>query len=130
MFSSKTGVRLSVKANLICYITFSFCTPAFVLLLKVIINFILTDSLIGYCGNTCFLPESMAFVFTLIVPIGLICCFNIFFFISTSFTIARRPTLKNDSKVKINQVHFVVYVKLFSITSITLLLQIIDAFVR
>lgn len=130
VFKSKTGMNLSERSKLIIYILYSYGTPVIIVGLNVVITASSTDdSSIGYGGHVCFLNQPIAFIVTFITPISLVCCSNIVFFIITSFKIATRPKLKTDVKMQSNQIHFTVYVKLFTITGISWILQVIDAFI-
>jgi hypothetical protein len=73
--------------------------------------------------------ELIAVIVTFLSPITLVCVINIFFFVVTSLKIASTPKIENESQQSTsNRVHFVVYVKLFTITGITWVFQIIDSF--
>ncbi|XP_052092474.1 probable G-protein coupled receptor Mth-like 4 [Mytilus californianus] len=130
VFTSKTSIHISETFRLAVYILYSYGIPVII----VVLNIVITSSLssvtsIGYGGHVCFLNRRIAFVVTFIIPISLVCCSNIFFFIVTALKIARRPKLKNDSQMNLNQIQFSVYVKLFSITGISWIFQIIDSFI-
>lgn len=130
VFKSKTGMNLSERSKLIIYVLYSYGTPVIIVGLNIVITASSTDdSSIGYGGHVCFLNQPIAFIVTFITPISLVCCSNIVFFIITSFKIATRPKLKTDIKMQSNQIHFTVYVKLFTITGISWIFQIIDAFI-
>lgn len=123
VFSNKTVARLSERFNLICYILFSFGTPVVVILIKFALTFVLTDNKSASKGYNCVFFEHDTIFY--LITIGLMCCFNIFFFISTVLIIVRRPKLTNDSKTNRNKVYFIVYLKLFTITGIIWVLRLI-----
>ncbi|XP_063420135.1 uncharacterized protein LOC134705320 [Mytilus trossulus] len=130
VFTSKTGIHISETSRLAVYILYSYGIPAIIVVLNIIITRSLSSgTLIGYGGRVCFLNQQIAFIVTFIVPISLVCFSNIFFFIGTALKIARRPKLKNDSQMRLNEIQFSVYVKLFSITGISWIFQIIDSFI-
>ncbi|XP_052092475.1 probable G-protein coupled receptor Mth-like 1 [Mytilus californianus] len=130
VFTSKTGIHISETSRLAVYILYSYVIPAIIVALNIVITSSLSSvTSIGYGGHVCFLNRRIAFIVTFIIPISLVCCSNIFFFIGTALTIARRPNLENDSQMNINQIQFSVYVKLFSITGISWIFQIIDSFI-
>ncbi|XP_076089958.1 putative adhesion G protein-coupled receptor E4P [Mytilus galloprovincialis] len=107
VFTSKTGIHISETSRLAVYIFYSYGIPAIVVVLNIIITRSLSSvTLIGYGGHVCFLNQQIAFFVTFIIPISLVCFSNIFFFIGTALKIARRPKLKNDSQMSLNQIQF------------------------
>ncbi|XP_052063041.1 adhesion G protein-coupled receptor E2-like [Mytilus californianus] len=129
VFTSKTGIRISETSRLVNNIIYSYGTPAIIVSLNIIVTSFSSVTSIGYGSRICFLDQPIAYVVTFAVPISLVCCTNIFFFIATTYKIAKRPKLKNDSQMNLNQIQFTVYAKLFSITGITWIFQIIDSFI-
>jgi len=85
------------------------------------------DSMIGYGGHVCFLNQTISIIVTFMVPVILVCLSNIFFFAMTAKTITATMKLAHQQQLASNRSQFTVYVKLFTITGITWIFQIIDS---
>lgn len=81
----------------------------------------------GYDKISTLLTYEKAFIITVIVPLIFVCMTNIFFYILTAYNIHSTPNVENKTG---NRMHFSVYIKLFSITGLSWLLQIIDMFLE
>lgn len=81
----------------------------------------------GYDKISTLLTYEKAFIITVIVPLVFVCMTNIFFYILTAYNIHSTPNVENKTG---NRMHFSVYIKLFSITGLSWLLQIIDMFLE
>lgn len=86
-----------------------------------------TDSMIGYGGHVCFLNQTISIIVTFMVPVLLVCLSNIYFFAMTAKTITATMKLAHKQQIESNKSQFTVYVKLFTITGITWIFQIIDS---
>ncbi|XP_071175170.1 uncharacterized protein [Mytilus edulis] len=111
---------------LVSYVLYSYGLPILIVSTNMITTFLHDDS-IGYGGHMCFLNRPTAIIVTFIIPITLICFTNIYFFIVTSVKIISTPKIKREEQSStLNRVHFSIYIKLFTITGITWIFQIID----
>lgn len=86
-----------------------------------------TDSMIGYGGHVCFLNQTISIIVTFMVPVLLVCLSNIYFFAMTAKTITATMKLAHKQQIESSKSQFTVYVKLFTITGITWIFQIIDS---
>lgn len=128
-FKSKTVVVFSEVKRLCMYIAYSYGVPAIIVSSNVLFTYIYSDKKnFGYVGDICFLNHQLSFVFSFIVPITVVCCTNLCFFTATVIQIAKRPKLENEGQIKLNRMNTAIYLKLFSVTGICWLLQIIDTF--
>lgn len=131
VFRSKTLLNISKSKNnklLLKYVLYSFGAPLIIVSTNATVT-VITKNSFGYGGSICFMNELIAVIVTFLSPITLVCVINIFFFVVTSLKIASTPKIENESQQSTsNRVHFVVYVKLFTITGITWIFQIIDSF--
>ncbi|CAC5407114.1 unnamed protein product [Mytilus coruscus] len=129
VFTYKTFISSNEKSNIKLYIVYSYGIPAIIVCLNiVIIRFIANDRDVGYGGMICFISQPISIIVTFVVPVTLVCVSNILFFVITSVKIATRPKFRTEHSTKIDRVYFTVYLKLFSITGISWILQIIDSF--
>ncbi|XP_052061290.1 latrophilin receptor-like protein A [Mytilus californianus] len=128
-FTSEKVVVFSEVKRLCIYIAYSYGVPSIIVSSNVLFTYIYSDKkTFGYVGDICFLNHQLSFVFSFIVPITLVCCSNLFFFTTTVMQIVKRPKLENERQIKLNRLHVAIYLKLFSVTGISWLLQIIDTF--
>lgn len=81
----------------------------------------------GYDKRSTMLTYKLAFIITVIVPLIFVCMTNIFFYILTAYNIYSTPNVENKTG---NRMHYSVYIKLFSITGLSWLLQITDMFLE
>ncbi|CAC5383742.1 MTH [Mytilus coruscus] len=80
---------------------------------------------IGYGGSNCFIsdiPQIAAFI----CPVGVICVINIWLFGFTAYKLYTRPIIQSTANDKQD---LFVYIKLFSLTGITWIGQIVDSFI-
>ncbi|XP_062575289.1 adhesion G-protein coupled receptor G2-like [Saccostrea cucullata] len=78
---------------------------------------------VGYGKQICFIDGMMSLIITFLVPVGLLCIINVFFFTQTIRAIKRSPTVSNN---KPERNDFLICVRLFPITGVFWLLQILD----
>ncbi|XP_052061331.1 adhesion G protein-coupled receptor E2-like [Mytilus californianus] len=117
------------RKRLLLYILYSFGVPAIIIIMNILFtNFLNVKQLYGYGGKMCFISERLSFIITFIVPITIMCLLNVFFFIYSAHSIATTPKLKNDDSYQHNSVNLAVYIKLFTITGSSWIIQIIDSF--
>ena len=124
---SFSSVKDKIEENwsLFRYICYSFGTPIVI----IIINITLTYSLQSHTGYgdsfRCFMTQSAAVIGAFVVPILILCCSNIVFFSVTAHKIRKAPSVASS---KNNRRDFSVYIKLFALTGITWIAQIVDSF--
>ncbi|CAC5392342.1 unnamed protein product [Mytilus coruscus] len=81
---------------------------------------------IGYGEKNCFISGHIPKLAAFICPVAVICAINIWLFGVTAYKIYNRPIIQSTANTKHD---FFVYIKLFSLTGITWIGQIIDSFV-
>lgn len=81
----------------------------------------------GYDKTNTLMTYKTAFVTTLIAPLALICLTNVIFYVFTAYRICSTPKIEKQSG---NRVHFTVYVRLFCLTGLSWILQIMDTFLE
>lgn len=117
------------QKRFLLYILYSFGLPAIIIIMNILFtNFLKGKELYGCGGKICFISERLSFVITFIVPITIMCLLNVFFFVYSAHSIASTPKLKNDDSSQHNSVNLSVYIKLFTITGSSWVIQIIDSF--
>ncbi|XP_063404440.1 adhesion G protein-coupled receptor E1-like [Mytilus trossulus] len=108
------------------YVCYSYGTPFVIVIINIAIQIVLSGGAnIGYGGSNCFIsdiPQIAAFI----CPVGVICLVNIWLFGFTAYTIYTRPIIRSTANDKQD---FYVYIKLFSLTGITWIGQIVDSFI-
>lgn len=108
------------------YVCYSYGTPFIIVIINIAIQIMLSGGAnIGYGGSNCFIsdiPQIAAFI----CPVGVICVVNIWLFGFTAYTIYKRPIIQSTANDKQD---FYVYIKLFSLTGITWIGQIVDSFI-
>ena len=122
-----SGQSSGYNKVLVSYVLYSYGLPVLIVSINMMTTF-LHDGSFGYGGRMCFLNRPTAIIVTFIIPITLVCLTNIYFFIVTSVKIVSTPKMKREEQNStLNRVHFSIYIKLFTITGITWIFQIIDA---
>lgn len=115
---------------MLAYCLFSYCTPTIIIIINIAVTFSLADNIgYGVRGYICFLKYSSAVIGTVIIPISFVCVCNVAFFIITMYKISSTPKIQRTSSHKTTHDNSIVYIKLFSITGITWVFPIIDAFI-
>jgi hypothetical protein len=104
----------------LCYLT-----PFLVLSANIIITFTVEGN-IGYGSFICFVDGTIQNIVTFIVPLITTCIGNTVMFILTVVSI---NVDKNISKSTQSKSEFLIFVKLFSLTGIVWVLQVVDGFV-
>ena len=123
-FSSMRN-KVEERWTLFRYVCYSFGTPAAIIIINVTLTYALNNNA-GYGDSfRCFLNTTEAIVGSFLVPILLLCCFNVVFFSITAHKIRNTPIVASNKE---NRRDFPIYVKLFALTGITWIAQIIDSF--
>lgn len=115
--------------TILFYCVYSYCLPAIIITINISGTMSVLDN-IGYGnrGGICFITYPYVVIGSVIVPTSLICLCNIAFFLVTLYKISTIPKIERSSSHTTVHHNSVVYIKLFSITGITWILQIADAF--
>ncbi|XP_061174889.1 adhesion G protein-coupled receptor E1-like [Saccostrea echinata] len=104
-----------------------YCIYIFLLPLLTVLGYIITmfsiRGNVGYGKENCFMDGKMSVIFTFLVPVGFLCISNVFFFSQTIHAIKLSPTVSNN---KPERNDFLICVRLFPVTGIVWLLQILD----
>jgi hypothetical protein len=110
------------------YACYAFGSSTVIVTTNVIVSFIVTNGAnSGYDDVLTLMTYKTSFLVTLIVPLILTCITNIVFYVITAYKIYSTPALEKTSG---NRIHFSVYVKLFTLTGLSWILQIIDTFLE
>ncbi|XP_062600566.1 uncharacterized protein LOC134262193 [Saccostrea cucullata] len=129
VFTSRFGIDKRTdchKNTILKYILYGFGTSASIVLLNIVISVIISSGeTTGYDKTSTLMTHRTAFIVTLICPLTYVCLTNIIFYISAVYKILSSPHIENSTG---NRIHFSVYIKLFSITGLTWVLQIVDMF--
>ncbi|KAJ8304631.1 hypothetical protein KUTeg_018214 [Tegillarca granosa] len=108
------------------YILYSYGCPMIIVILNILITFFVTGlQNIGYGNNKCFITSLTSYIVTMLVPVIVLCILNIYFFVVTGYKIKNTPRVQCNQSDRHN---FIVYVKLFTLTGISWIFQIIDSF--
>ncbi|XP_063441978.1 uncharacterized protein LOC134722298 [Mytilus trossulus] len=117
------------KRTMLLYILYSYCTPVFIIVINITVTLSqYNDTGYGKRETICFLKNANSVIVCLIVPVAVICGCNIIFFLMTMRKISMTPKMERSSTNKATRHNSVIYIKLFSLTGITWVLQIIDGF--
>ncbi|XP_052083837.1 probable G-protein coupled receptor Mth-like 4 [Mytilus californianus] len=124
----KATASSSENTKLFCkYLCYSFGTPLSIVIINIIIHIVLSGGTkIGYGEINCFISGHIPKLAAFICPVAVICVINIWLFGFTAYKIYNRPVIQSTANTKHD---FFVYIKLFSLTGITWIGQIIDSFV-
>ncbi|XP_061171983.1 uncharacterized protein LOC133181511 [Saccostrea echinata] len=126
VFSSQNLVRSGVSFTISTfyrYIAFSYLSPLVVVCTNVVVMFAVNGTL-GYGVEICFVENVISNMVSFVAPLALTCFINCFFFFNTVRGISSSSKMRKD---KISEVK--TFAKLFSITGLVWLVQILDAFV-
>lgn len=131
VFSAKSRSTLhgsQTKKIMTQYGIYAFGSAAIIVGANIITTLIVSSGKYsGYDKISTLLTYKIAFIVTVIVPLIFVCMTNILFYILTVYNIHSTPDVENKTG---NRMHFSVYIKLFSITGLSWLLQIIDMFLE
>ncbi|KAK3087299.1 hypothetical protein FSP39_004377 [Pinctada imbricata] len=130
MFRVFTGLHLHYEDNanktVAKYTAFTFGIPAIIVVSVLSITMATTDGQSwGYSTYNCFIKEKYVYISTFITPLVVACSCNLVCLIVTANKIRVVPKIQKN---KPDQVHFIVYLKLFVLTGMTWTFQIVDAF--
>ncbi|XP_061179333.1 probable G-protein coupled receptor Mth-like 4 [Saccostrea echinata] len=130
VFSAKSRSEFNGNQNrkiMIQYIFYAFGSSLLIVIINIFATLIVTEGEnTGYDRVSTLMMYKLAFIVTLITPLCFVCVTNVMFYILTAYKIHSTPTIEKTTR---NRVHFAIYVKLFSLTGLSWILQIIDTFV-
>ncbi|XP_076109545.1 uncharacterized protein LOC143078572 [Mytilus galloprovincialis] len=90
VFTSKTVLSTSENKRLITYIVYSYGIPLVIVLSNIVFTYIFSEQIsIGYGDELCFLNHDVSFIYTLVVPISIVCCTNLFFFTGNCYNLSQ-----------------------------------------
>lgn len=129
--STMESTRYKDRRMLLRYCIYSFGVPLVIVLINVAVGLILNDGYRTLYGRkNCFHSEMLPLVCSFIVPVLILCIINIIFFLMAA---CRITFTKNDTSTGCSsgsQYKISIYVKLFILTGVTWIFQIVDAFVE
>jgi hypothetical protein len=122
-FHTGKGRKLIIQ-----YSSYAFGFSILIVASNLIISVIVTDGeSTGYDKLSTLMTYEIAFITTLIAPIAFVSVTNIIFYIVTAYKIYSSPKVESTTG---NRLHFGVYVKLFTLTGLSWVLQIVDTFLE
>lgn len=129
MFRVFSKLRISDSSldnkNFIYYIAFTYGFPLIFITSNIVTFLIVTKRQdTGYGGSRCFVKSQVSFIVTFFVPILCVCIANIIFFVITTRSIRRNPNVSSNQTHRLDTL---VYMKLFTITGIMWVLQIVES---
>ncbi|XP_062588344.1 uncharacterized protein LOC134250022 [Saccostrea cucullata] len=117
----------SIKKTVTKYFLYAFGSATIIVTSNIVTSLILSNGQnTGYDKALTLMTHRTAFIITLLVPLIFVCLTNIFFYILTAYKICSSPDIESTTG---NRVQFSVYIKLFTLTGLSWMLQIIDAFI-
>ncbi|XP_069132197.1 uncharacterized protein [Argopecten irradians] len=118
--------KKSERLTHICYLGYCLGLPIVIISVYVGIS-VSGEGSIGYgSDNKCFISSLLAFMASFIGPIFIICLANIVFFSVTAYHISKVPRVTSN---KSSRREVTVHIKLFLLTGISWIFQLIDSFV-
>ena len=115
-----------IRAVFIRYVYFCYITPVFVIVINIVISFSFQRN-IGYGTNLCFVENFVQNLVTFIVPLLLTCVVNTVMF---TLTVININFVKNINKSREDKNELLIFMKLFSLTGIIWIFQMIDAMLQ
>lgn len=110
------------------YVLYAFGVSFSIVTSNVSISLIVTNGEnTGYDKMSTLMTYKIAFITTLVTPIAFVSVTNIIFYTFTAYKIYSSPKIENTTG---NRIHFGVYVKLFTLTGLSWVLQMVDMFLE
>jgi hypothetical protein len=110
------------------YTLYSFGCPLLFVLGNIVVFLVITSGREYGYGQTMTLVDSkLAYLITFIAPLSFVCIANAVLFAITAYKIKSTPKVEGTDHVR---VHFVVYLKLSTLTGMTWAFQILDTFLE
>ena len=124
LFSGFMGVqRDNNNKQIVQYHLYSYGVSFLIVSVNILISVITSDT-IGYGKASCFIDNIISRICSFILPIGLVCIFNIVFFLITLLKIRATPKVESSKE---NRHHVSIYLRLFTLTGITWLLVMVES---
>nr|XP_034311804.1 adhesion G-protein coupled receptor G2 [Crassostrea gigas] len=100
--------------------------PCVVVVLNIVISWILSGKEdVGYGNKICFIDNKFLRLATFTIPVCLMCLLNLLFFVITIISIRKVPNVPENKSIRSE---FRIFCRLFTITGIPWVLQIIDGY--
>ncbi|XP_061165626.1 uncharacterized protein LOC133174529 [Saccostrea echinata] len=119
--------RIPLQVNNEKFLFIKYCIYIFLLPFLTVFGYLITMfsvwGNVGYGKQDCFIDGKMSLIFTFLVPVGFLCIGNVFFFSQTIRAIKLSPTVSSN---KPERNDFLICVRLFPVTGVIWLLQILD----
>ncbi|XP_062595893.1 uncharacterized protein LOC134257267 [Saccostrea cucullata] len=129
VFTSKTHIIKSERENtciFIKYACYAYCFSGLIVLSHIIVNLVISNGhRTGYENRNNLVNDRIAFIVTVISPMVLICFSNSIFFVVTVHHIHTTPHAQKNRKPAVD---VWVYVKLFCLTGLSWIFQVVDSF--
>lgn len=108
------------------YTVFVIIFPCVVVVLNIVLSWILSGKEnVGYGNKNCFIDNKFSRLATFTIPVGLMCLLNSLFFVVTIVSIRKVPNVPENKSIRSE---FRIFCRLFTITGIPWVLQIIDGY--
>jgi G protein-coupled receptor Mth (Methuselah protein) len=112
------------KRRLCMYMTYAYGAPIIAVIATIAVNGAISGGVYFGYATRCFLSDPYSLGLGFALPVILIIITNTVYFIIAARSIRRSPSVQRNNK---DRRGFILYVKLFSLTGITWVLQIIDS---
>lgn len=113
--------------SILKYLLYAIGISVFIVSTNITVTMIITNGeYTGYDKMMTLMTSRTAFIVTLIGPLSIVCITNITFYIMTAYKIHSTPNVESTTRYRIQ---LTVYVKLFTLTGMTWLLQVVDTFI-
>lgn len=113
--------------SILKYLLYAIGISVFIVSTNITVTMIITNGeYTGYDKMMTLMTSRTAFIVTLIGPLSIVCITNITFYIMTAYKIYSTPNVESTTRYRIQ---LTVYVKLFTLTGMTWLLQVVDTFI-
>lgn len=115
------------RLTILKYLAYATGISVFIVSANVTVSLIITNGeFTGYDKLMTLMTSRTAFIVTLIGPLLIVCITNITFYIMTAYKIQSTPNVDSTTGYRIQ---LTVYVKLFTLTGVSWLLQVVDTFI-
>lgn len=124
-FSDRRGnshMHTNIRSIFGRYVIYCYITPIFIITTNIILTYYIQNK-IGYGTTLCFVEDFVQNIATFIAPLLITCVVNIVMFTITATNI---NSVKHIEKSKKDKSELVIFLKLFSLTGIVWIFQIVD----
>lgn len=130
VFLAKTRTEYTERYTIMVifkYLMYAIGISVFIVVVNITVTLIVTNGeYTGYDKLMTLMTSRTAFIVTLIGPLFIVCVTNIVFYIMTAYKIHSTPNVDSTKRCRIQ---LTVYVKLFTLTGLPWLLQVMDTFI-